>query len=448
MSAPTEPPEPAPEPVHIAIAGGGIGGLCLAIGLLRYPHIHVHIYEAAPKFAEIGAGVAIGVNAQRALFLLDPRIQSAYEKIRTSNVSYHVDEAKKKETYFRVQLGMDHKDGIAKAGDPICEIMCEGGFGSVHRARFLDELVALLPEEVRQRDVSFGHRVVGVSDGEGGKGVRLVFANGKTAIADAVIGCDGIKSEIRRTVVGSDAPEAHAVFTSKYAYRGLIPMSKAVATLGDNLARNSNHHLGYDGHVLTFPIEKGELMNVVAFRSKPDGEWYDEEWVKPMKREDMERDFKGWGANVQAILGMMEKCDMWALFDHPPAKTYHKDGKICLLGDAAHASTPHHGSGAGMAIEDAYILSGLLGEVHDAKELEAAFEIFETVRKERTQTLVWKSREQALIYEFQNEGTGDDLQKISQTLPCRWDWIWDEDVEVELKEAVSLLKGKTASIHL
>jgi salicylate hydroxylase len=109
------------------------------------------------------------------------------------------------------------------------------------------------------------------------------------------------------------------------------------------------------------------------------------------------------------------------LFDHQPAKTYHQKGKICLVGDSAHASTPHRGSGAGMAIEDAYILSGLLGEIRSTEELEITFEVYETTRKERTQKLVWKSREQASIYEFQSDNLGDNLQKISETLPHRWD---------------------------
>jgi salicylate hydroxylase len=439
---------PSLQPIRIAIAGGGIAGLCLTIGLLRYPQIQIQIYEAAAKFSEIGAGVAFGINAQRALWLLDPRIKGAYEKIGTSNVSSNVHADQEKSTYFKIQLGIDHKDGKAKAGDAICEVMCQGGFSSVHRANFLDEMVALLPDEVRSNNVSFGHKVVSVKDGEKGKGVALNFANGSTATADVLIGCDGIKSEIRKIVLGRDSPEAHATFTGKYAYRGLIPMSKAAATLGDSLARNSQHYHGYDGHVLTFPIEKEKTMNVVAFRTKRDGEWKDEEWVKPVEREEMERDFKGWGSNVQAILRMMEKCDIWALFDHPPAKTYHKSGKICLLGDAAHASTPHHGSGAGMAVEDAFILSRLLGEIQDVKELEFAFETYEMIRKDRTQRLVRSSRDQAMIYEWQADGIGDDLQKISEILPYRWDWIWDEILEDELKEAKSILKRRVASANV
>lgn len=76
-----------------------------------------------------------------------------------------------------------------------------------------------------------------------------------------------------------DNKRAHAQFTGKYAYRGLIPMEKAVNALGDGLARNSQMYLGYHGHVLTFPIEKGETMNVVAFKTKEDGKWEDEKWV-------------------------------------------------------------------------------------------------------------------------------------------------------------------------
>ena len=340
---------------------------------------------------------------------------------------------------------MDHRKGKGKAGDPICEIMCVGGFSSVHRARFLDELVALLPEEMMQENASFGHRLVDVKEHGSGRGVELVFANGKTAYADAVIGCYGIKSEVRQIVLGHDRRESKPQFTGKYAYRGLIPMEKARSELGDRLAQNSQHHLGYDGHVLTFPIDKGKTMNVVAFQTLESGEWDSEDWVKPVKKEDMVRDFEHWGPHVKKIIGMMEKCDKWALFEHPPAETYHKGGQICLMGDAAHASTPHQGSGAGMAIEDAFVLSSLLGDLQSAEELEAAFKAFEKVRKNRTELLVTRSHEQSMLYDFQAEGVGDDVEKLSQILPRRWDWIWDEDLEAELKQARSIFSQEVSA---
>ncbi|KAF2094272.1 salicylate 1-hydroxylase-like protein [Rhizodiscina lignyota] len=426
--------------IRIAVVGGGIGGLCLALGLLRHPQLDVHVYEAAPQFAEIGAGVAFGINAQTALFKLDPRIRPAYETIRTSNVDASTDAEQKKATYFRIQLGMDHKNGKDKADDQICEIMCVGGFSSVHRARFLDSLVALLPEKVMQDNVSFGHRFVDLKELPDGK-VQLEFANGKTAEADAVIGCDGIKSEVRQILLGRDRPESKPRFTHKYAYRGLIPMERARAELGDRQAQNSHHNLGYDGHVLTFPIDKGKTMNVVAFQTM-ERDWDQSDWVKQVKKEDLVRDFQHWGANVRKIIGMMERCDMWALFEHPPSHTYHKKGQICLLGDAAHASTPHQGSGAGMAIEDAYILSSLLGDIQDTSMLEAVFHAYETVRKARTQLLVSRSHEQSMLYDFQADGIRDDVSKLAEILPRRWDWIWDEDLEVELRDARSILNQK------
>lgn len=76
-------------------------------------------------------------------------------------------------------------------------------------------------------------------------------------------------------------------------------------------------------------------MNVVAFSTKSDGQW-EGEWVQHMDRQAMVSDFSGWSESTQKILSLMQKPDVWALFDHPPAPTYVK-GRICLLGDAAHA---------------------------------------------------------------------------------------------------------------
>lgn len=72
--------------ISVAVIGGGIGGLCLAIGLLKYPHIDVHVYEAAPSFGEIGAGVAFGPNSERALELVGPAALAAFRKHATANI--------------------------------------------------------------------------------------------------------------------------------------------------------------------------------------------------------------------------------------------------------------------------------------------------------------------------------------------------------------------------
>lgn len=83
---PTSDISPVPSAFSVAIVGGGIGGLALALGLLKEPHIDVHVYESAPSFGEIGAGVAVGPNAQRALDLIGPAAKAAFDKHGTPNM--------------------------------------------------------------------------------------------------------------------------------------------------------------------------------------------------------------------------------------------------------------------------------------------------------------------------------------------------------------------------
>ncbi len=416
----------------IAICGGGIAGLSLAIGLLKN-NVPFHLYEAAHAFAEVGAGVSFGPNSLRAMKLTDPKIREAYEKINTQN-AFH----SKKHTWFDLYAGMDC--GFGKAGEQIAEVRDNQGVGqsSVHRAAFLDELVALVPKE----HVTFGKRVINVE--ELAVGVRLRFEDGGIANASAAIGCDGVKSNLRRIVLGEHDEAAHASFTGKYAYRGLIPMDKAVGLLGDEKARNSLMWTGVHGHVLTFPIEHGECMNVVAFRTKSNGKWENERWVLPMDKEGMENDFANWGESVKKILSLMEKPDVWALFDFPPARTYYK-GRTCLSGDAAHASTPHQGAGAGMALEDAFIMSSLLGAVQGEGEIEKAFDAFDWVRRPRTQKLVTTSRECGQMYECEGPGIGDDPHALRENLSTRFDWIWEKHLEDDLEDAMNILQGKGES---
>ena len=406
---------PTSKSFTIAICGGGISGLVFAIGLLRQG-VTFHIYEGAQAFAEIGAGVSFGPNSIRAMSLIDPRIKEGYDRRSTTNAC-----VEKRDCWFDFRYGMNSEN--RSAGEWFHSVHAVGtGQNSVHRAHFLDELVKLIPKE----NVSFGKKVDEVYQTE--DEVRITFHDGSTATASAVVGCDGIKSKIRQLLLGEADIAAHAVFTGKYAYRGLVPMESAVNLLGHELAQNSQMYCGYGGHVITFPIEKGKTMNVVAFQSKPDGKWEDERWVLPMEKNDMEADFEHWGGSVRNILSLIEKPDVWALFDHPPARTYWK-GRICLLGDSAHASTPHQGAGAGMALEDAYVLSKLLGQAQTSSDIDKAFLKYDIKRRERTQRLVTTSREAGCIYDFHGEGIGDDISKMKTNLDQRYAWIWNEDSE-------------------
>ncbi|EMD96939.1 hypothetical protein COCC4DRAFT_142310 [Bipolaris maydis ATCC 48331] len=425
------------KPYSLAIVGGGISGLALAIALLQH-NVPLTIYEAASHFGEIGAGVAFGPNAGRAMEHMSPKIYQAFLKCKTGN-AYE----SKANSWFTVRVGdarKADKDGYVregkKVGDPVFEILLPPGGerGGVYRAHFLDELVKDVPDHVAK----FDKRLVDMEEaGDGSGDMVLKFADGSTAQHTAVIGCDGIKSLTRKWLLGRDNPASEAVFSGKYAYRGLIPMDEAVELLGDEAARNSQMFLGYHGHLLTFPISHGKIMNVVAFNSRET--WDSEKWVVTTSKQDMQADFAEWGPHVQKIIGAMQNPDIWALFMHPPCETYTK-GRVCLLGDAAHATTPHQGAGAGMCMEDAHVLAGLIKDANSTEELMCAFRTFDEVRRERTQKLVTTSYETGQVYDF--ELLGDDLDKIEENFSTRLHWIWKFDVQAQLELAREIMKNK------
>lgn len=162
----------------------------------------------------------------------------------------------------------------------------------------------------------------------------------------------------------------------------------------------------------------------------------------------MKEGFAGWSSTATKIISMMQKNDIWALFNHPPAPTYvSDDGLVCIIGDAAHATTPHKGSGAGMAIEDAYILGnliseGLAGESVDATQaIPVVFKLFDATRRERTLRLVEDSRETGQLYELEHSECGTDKEKIRESLLKRMDWVWTHDVKDELAITLDKLRN-------
>lgn len=164
-------------PVEVAVIGGGMGGLCAAIGFLKHSNLEVQVYEAAHHFSEIGAGVAFGPNAQRALKLIGDSTEAAYLSQATHNKwKSHAN------TWFEHRLGMGEKEGTVLVAEKN-----ETGQATVHRAKFLDEFVKLVPPEI----CHFGKRLVDLKELDNGK-IKLHFKDETTAEADCVIGADGV----------------------------------------------------------------------------------------------------------------------------------------------------------------------------------------------------------------------------------------------------------------
>lgn len=329
---------------EVAIIGGGIAGLTLAIAL-HHRGIKIQIYEQAKQFGEIGAGVSFTPNAVQAMKLCHREVYDAFEKVCTRNLW----PSKQKVWFDYLDAYGDGKTPLERS-QPVFTISNDLGQNGVHRAKFLDELIHLVPKEL----CHFNKRLNTITESDAGRSV-MHFEDGSTAEADAVVGCDGIKSHVRRILHGDQHPCAQPQYTYKYAYRGVVPMKQAVDAIGEERASNACMHLGPGGHVLTFPVNHGETLNIVAFTTTETG-WTEMtgkdsgQLTAPAHREDALKDFKGYSGDVQQLLKLTKpNLDIWAIFDlgeHAPP-SYAK-GRTAILGDAAHATSPHHGAGAGL----------------------------------------------------------------------------------------------------
>jgi salicylate hydroxylase len=422
----------------IAIVGGGLGGLALAIGLLRFG-VKVHIYEASPAFSEIGAGVTFGANATTALHLIDPRLLEGFMKHATFNTDPERDS-----TFTTIRWGMDERRTHGtKAGDfafhqnntyqPQGALAGLRMRGRIHRARLLDEMVALLPTDITSFSKSF-ESVEEMSTGV----LQLRFTDGTTSLASAVIGYDGIRSKVRSFVCG---PNVQAKYAHEIAMRAMVPGKEAKRALGTEMAMNSQLYCGYGGYIVTYPVEHGEFINMVAMphdRSYT-STWSQDDWTVPTSGDEVREKFKDWYSPLIDLIANYHLPSKWALFTLQHNAPYFKN-RICLLGDSAHATTPHMGAGAAMAMEDAHILCHLVVAAGNTENIEAAFKAYDAVRRPRSQECIRRSTDAALTYDFMVEGVGDDMRKVEEKIKGSFQWLWHEDLEAQLSSAKKLLE--------
>ncbi|KAG9191732.1 salicylate hydroxylase [Alternaria panax] len=423
----------------IAIVGGGLGGLALAIGLLRHG-VKVHIYEASPAFSEIGAGVTFGANATTALHLIDPRLLEGFMKHATFNTDPERDA-----TFNTIRWGMDERRSHgSKAGDLAFHQndtqQPQGALaglrmrmrGRIHRARLLDEMVALLPTDITSFSKSF-ESVEEVSTGV----LKLKFTDGMSSLASAVIGCDGIRSKVRRFVCG---PDIQAKYAHEVAMRAMVPGEEAKKALGAEMAMNSQLYCGYGGYIVTYPVEHGQFINMVAIPHDQSftSTWGQDDWTVPTNGDEIREKFRDWYPPLIDLIANHHLPSKWALFTLQHDTPYSRH-RTCLLGDSAHATTPHMGAGAGMAMEDAYVLSHLVAAAGSTENVEAAFKAYDAVRRPRTQDCIQRSMDAALTYNFMIEGVEDDMSKVEYRINESFQWLWYEDLQAQLGSAARLM---------
>jgi len=407
------------QPLEIAILGAGIGGLGLAIGLIRRG-VAVTIYEAASQFSPIGAGIGFGPNSLNAIDLIDSRFRHEYERAKTANekpeFEHCVFDAMYAEEGFGEEKGW--KQGFIGA-DYFTR-------SSAHRKDLLEIMEGFIPKGT----VKFNKRAKSVTEA-GGK-VVVVFEDGEVISVDTLIGGDGVKGITRKLVIGDIAPELVApTYCNMYIYRGIIPMDKCKEILGYH-AGDAKWFMAYRKGVAIYPISQGKEENFVFFVCD-DKPWTQGDSPVPCTKEEMIRDLQGFDSRLIQLLDYAKPL-RWPTFHHPETPTYHK-GRVAIIGDCAHASSPHQAAGAGQGLEDAVVLSHLLALVKKPEQLDAAFRIYDSIRRPRAQKVVNTSYDAGTIYTWQHPEIGNDMAKIVANANERLHWIWQHDLKGDMQKA-------------
>tara|TARA_B100000508_G_scaffold99227_1_gene77896 strand:- start:1038 stop:2210 length:1173 start_codon:yes stop_codon:yes gene_type:complete len=342
--------------IQIAIIGAGIGGMTAAVTLAQ-KGFKVKVFEQAPELSEVGAGLTVTPNATKGLIYLG--LGEAMNKIGMAHDLQGVRHYQTKEIIVPLKRG---KHMLEKYGAYQFQ---------VHRADIHDILIESL-EKHSPGCVSIDHQLVGID--QKSDRVKLIFNNQAEYECDFVIGADGTRSAVRKSILGNDEPE----FSGYVAWRGIVPT--------DGLDESDFDECGScafisPGRVFArYLIRDAKEYNYVAFLATD--EWAEEGWSIPSKVETVLETFSDYNQQVKNIIAATppEGCYKWGIFTRQPIAKWSSE-RVTLLGDAAHPLEPFMGQGASMAIEDGVVLGRI---IEDASGFSEIIERYETARIERS----------------------------------------------------------------
>ncbi|KAI1171482.1 FAD/NAD(P)-binding domain-containing protein [Nemania sp. FL0916] len=407
---------------RIAIIGGGLAGATVAKSLLSIPHIEVNVYESAPQFSERGLGIGL---SQLALQALEKIIPDATSLLKRDAGAVEIGAS-------RIVIGSG-----PKAGSLVFDV--EGDVGlAMNRAPLLKTLLAQLPQDI----LHASKKLVGLKQNE--DGVLVTFEDGSSVNVDAVIGADGIFSTVRRHVLAETAEEYAASPAGWWECRNLIPVETAKRLIGEESFNIDREYCwaGEGAFMMHAPVEKGTKVQCIVSAVDKDSSLNRK---RPITRQVLEGAFgASWAVNpvtkgmIEVMLNQ-EDPKGYSIWEHKHTPTY-SNGRVCLVGDAAHALSPWQGAGGGIAVEDALVLGHLIQNVSSKEQLEPAFKAFDAVRRTRCQAIVDSSRETGLLLCGQNETVGVDAEGMSDALGPLFGHIDSLDLDTHTQLALDELR--------
>jgi len=388
---------------HILIAGGGIGGLTAALALLKRG-FDVDVYEQAPALREVGAGVQLSANGIRVLHELG--VLEAFHTLACEAAGKEIRLWNSGQAWKLFDLGTQ---SVAR-------------YGFSYYLAYRPDLLAVLADGVRREKPDAIHLNASCNGFEqSAHGVMLHF-NGGSATGDALIGADGVHSRIREALFGHDQP----AFTGMLSWRGVIPMEKLPAHMRRMIGTN---WVGPGGHVVHYPVHRGEYMNFNGIIERDD--WQVESWSASGTHQECHAAFAGWHADIHSMIDNIAMPYKWALMGREPLKNWSV-GRVSLLGDACHPMLPMLAQGAGMALEDGYIIGRALAAA--GADVAQGLARYEQARKARTDKVVLGSAENGK--RFQSRTLADpvaaqeyvDHEWTEERVKQRYDWLFTYDV--------------------
>lgn len=357
--------------LNVIVIGAGMGGLAAALALNK-AGVKAKVYEATPDLSEVGAGLTISSNATHALEYcgLGPCLEERGDTPQQGGLLHYRTGA----ILRKPEIGRDYKTKFGAQ------------YYHIHRADLHAGMVQEF-NKVSSDPIVLDHAFTHLEQRD--DTVTVHFSNGNSAMADVVIGADGLRSAVRGDLFETPAPK----FTGQVAFRGLADAEKAKPFMSAAAAAVA---MG-PGHTITrYYIRHGTVVNVVCI-AKTDA-WQEEGWTTPATTDELLREYEGWHEDTIGLIKILPEDSLykWALFDRDPLPVWSQ-GRVTLLGDAAHPMLPFHGMGAAMALEDAVVLARCF---EAADSIEEAFTRYEGARVERANKVLLGSR--AMGHWFQN----------------------------------------------
>src|SRR5229473_2720801 len=292
--------------LNVAVVGAGMGGLAAA-ACLRRAGIDVAVYEQARQFTRLGAGIQIGCNAMHVLrgLGLEPGLRA--------------------ETFYPRSWNNRHWQTGEVLFDMLFGPSAEQKYGAPYLLAHRGDLHAALAGAVPADCIRLNHRLVGLEQTP--SGVRLSFANGETAEADALIGADGVNSIVRKSLSNDGKPR----FTGRIAYRTTYPARR----LGGFDIGDCTKWWGEDRHIVMYPV-KADRSEVYFVTSQPEPESGRESWSEMGDVKVLRAAFEGFHPDVQRVLAACPEVHKRVLVDREPLERW-VEGKVALLADAGRA---------------------------------------------------------------------------------------------------------------